>query len=450
VSVEGKVGRIIPRGKNQGKMDRMKILHFSTNDHLGGAAKASYRLHRALREAGHSSRMLVRHKQSDDEDVREVPLSRWRSGFRRIFYRTYPFKKWLVPKPSYTFNLDVQPAIDTRHFHGVGPGDADVICLHWITDFLGVEDIRKTHDHFRRPLLWILMDIEPVTGGCHYSFSCDRFTGMCGKCPLLGSDRERDWSRSTWHRKRRCLQGLPITFVAPTGWVERRIRESSLFSGHPVVRIPLAIDVSVFRPVDHKTARESLGVPMGKKMIFFGSASMTDPRKGMSYLSDALRELAHRTREPGSRLKTEDILLLIAGKEGADIFHSLPFPRRELGYLEGDERLALAYQAADLFVCPSTEDAGPMMIPESMLCGTPVVAFDSGGAPDLIRSLETGYLAKHKDSADLANGILVLLGSGNLPGIRESAKETAVRLHAPQVIAGRYRTLFREITGKSE
>jgi glycosyltransferase involved in cell wall biosynthesis len=431
-------------------MDRMKILHFSTNDNLGGAAKASYRLHCALREAGHSSRMLVRYRRSDDEDVREVPLSRWGSGFRRIFYRTYPFKKWLVPKPSYTFNLDVQPAIDTRHFYGYGPGDADVICLHWITDFLGVEDVRKTHDHFRRPLLWILMDIEPITGGCHYSFGCDRFTRMCGKCPLLGSNRERDWSRSTWHRKRRYLQGLPITFVAPTGWVERRIRESSLFSGHTVARIPLAIDISVFRPIDRRAARESLGVPLEKKVIFIGSASMKDPRKGMSYLSDALRELAHRTNVPESRLRTEDILLLIAGKEGVDMFHPLPFPRRELGYLNEEVKLALAYQASDLFVCPSTEDAGPMMIPESMLCGTPVVAFDSGGAPDLIRSLETGYLAKYKDCADLANGILTLLCSGKLPGIRESAIEAAEGLHAPRVIAERYATLVRELTGESE
>jgi glycosyltransferase involved in cell wall biosynthesis len=91
-----------------------------------------------------------------------------------------------------------------------------------------------------------------------------------------------------------------------------------------------------------------------------------------------------------------------------------------------------------------------MMIPESMLCGTPVVAFDSGGAPDLIRSLETGYLAKYKDCADLANGILTLLCSGKLPGIRESAIEAAEGLHAPRVIAERYATLVRELTGESE
>ena len=47
----------------------MKVLHLATHDNLGGAARAAYRQHLALRQHGIDSRMLVRHKHSNDADV---------------------------------------------------------------------------------------------------------------------------------------------------------------------------------------------------------------------------------------------------------------------------------------------------------------------------------------------------------------------------------------------
>jgi glycosyltransferase involved in cell wall biosynthesis len=90
-----------------------------------------------------------------------------------------------------------------------------------------------------------------------------------------------------------------------------------------------------------------------------------------------------------------------------------------------------------------------MMIPESMLCGTPVVAFDTGGAPDLIRPGGTGYLARYKDSGDLAEGICRLLMDRHPGQMREEAGVTAKRLHAPDVVAARYVNLCAELSGGS-
>ena len=47
----------------------MKILQISTYDISGGAARAAYRLHQGLREIGQDCRMLVRHKESQDDTV---------------------------------------------------------------------------------------------------------------------------------------------------------------------------------------------------------------------------------------------------------------------------------------------------------------------------------------------------------------------------------------------
>jgi len=86
------------------------------------------------------------------------------------------------------------------------------------------------------------------------------------------------------------------------------------------------------------------------------------------------------------------------------------------------------------------------MIPESMLCGTPVAAFDTGGAPDLIRTGETGFLAKYRDSGDLAEGILALLSVRNTGEMREAAWAAARRLHAPDVVVARYVELCTELS----
>lgn len=83
-----------------------------------------------------------------------------------------------------------------------------------------------------------------------------------------------------------------------------------------------------------------------------------------------------------------------------------------------------------------------MMIPEALLCGTPVVAFDAGGAPDLVETMKTGYLANQKDSADLANGMRALLSLDCLSAIGQRAREAAALSHTPALVAERYTRLY--------
>lgn len=423
----------------------MNIFHFATHDVAGGAAKAAYQLHSALRNAGHVSRMIVRSKCSDDEDVRRIAsISTWRRRFRQV-KRHIPLLRENLPTATYMYNLDIEPPIDTRLFYNHQPGHVDIICLHWITGLLTVRAIKKIYDHYQCPLIWTLMDMEPITGGCHYSLGCDGFTKRCGNCSQLNTNRSKDRSHTVWRRKHRYLCDLPIVFVAPTSWIAERVRQSSLFRDHRVEIIPLPIDKTTFRPVDQRAARDLLRVPQDKKVIFFGASSIEDPRKGMAYLAEALQQLPSMMEAKNRTLSKEKVFLLAAGRKVNNLLESMPFPNRYLGYLKDDITLALAYQAADIFVCPSTEDAGPMMIPESMLCGTPVVAFNTGGAPDLIETMKSGYLAGYKDAADLANGLYTLLTADNLPAVREAAYEAAVKEHSPTTVASRHLELYSSL-----
>jgi glycosyltransferase involved in cell wall biosynthesis len=84
---------------------------------------------------------------------------------------------------------------------------------------------------------------------------------------------------------------------------------------------------------------------------------------------------------------------------------------RYLGTLRDDISLALIYAAADVFVAPSVQDNLPNAVMEALACGTPCVAFQIGGMPDLIEHKQNGYFAHPFATEDLAQGIAWVLES---------------------------------------
>lgn len=427
----------------------MRVLHFSADDLTGGAAKAASRLHSAFRRAGHQSQMVVKRKKSDDDTVSQAPppLPRpWRSRFERL-RRRLPGLRRIELTANYTFNFDLKPQIDTKSLLDGSIQQPDIICLHWISGLLNTKLIRDLFDHYRCPIVWIMADQEPMTGGCHYSFGCDGYQHECGRCPQLDSTDHHDHSHLTWQHKKKYLSEIPICFIAPTSWGANRIKESSLFRNHQVELIPYPIDTTTFRPIDRQIARDLLHLPFDKKIVFFGATYLDDRRKGMKQLVESIMKLAELI-DRGCEIERQDVFLCVAGLNGKDLISKLPFAAAYIGHLNDDLTLALAYQAADLFLCPSIEDAGPMMIPEAMLCATPVVAFNTGGAPDLIETMKTGYLAMHADATDLAQGVYTLLTRDSLSAMRAAAREAASHAHTPSVVVEKHLDLYARLKSK--
>jgi len=429
----------------------MNLLHFSNSDIRGGAAQATYQLHSMLREAGHRSVLAVRRKDSADPDVvrigtRSLGGANWSERLERS-------RAWLTggysaaPVPFRNFNCNLAPVPDLYAALNAMPRP-DVIFLHWINELLTVADIRRLARRAGCPLVWVLMDLEPIAGGCHYPGDCTRFREVCHHCPQLKVNGPKDRSWQNWREKRRQLADLPITFLAPTGWATRHLAESSLFGGHRRVQIPLPVSPSM-KPLDRNLARQVLTLPADKKIILVGSHNLQDPRKGMDRLIKAAHLIAARkTAADAPAFEKNDILFLLMGNNTRALAAELPFPTRNMGYVHSEIELALAYQAADVFASPSLEDAGPMMVSQSMQCGTPVVAFDMGIAPELITSGENGYIARLGDAADLALGLETMLAGDGSVGRR--AADVASHHHDPRRIAPLYADLLDDLTRRPE
>jgi glycosyltransferase involved in cell wall biosynthesis len=170
---------------------------------------------------------------------------------------------------------------------------------------------------------------------------------------------------------------------------------------------------------------------------------MGQARKGFASLVEALHKLPRYL--DSARLRDQPVLLMTAG--GGDFASKLdlPFPHHHLGLLGDDRSLALAYSAADLYVSPSTEDAGPMVVNESLACGTPVVAYEIGTAADEVEQGINGWLARPGDSDALAHGLARILDSNEREQLRARSREVAAASYSPANVARRYLDLYAEL-----
>ncbi len=410
----------------------MKIVHLSSGDLDGGAARGAYWLHRALRESGMDSRMLVQNKLSDDPSVLAYGTA-WQNRLARradkLPLRLYKRRQDVIFSPA-TLVRPVQRAVNA-----LAP---DIVNLHWVNDgFVSPESVAG----IRAPIVWTLRDLWPMTGGCHYAGSCTKFTAGCGACPVLGSDSPRDLSAWLHARKRRSWRATPITVVALSRWLAEQAGRSSLFAQSDIVVIPNALDVRVFRPSPREAARAALGLPQDKRLVLFGAMyPLSEPRKGFAAFARATELLA--TREQAH--STEAVVF--GNLRGAQ--PELGLKAHYLGALSEDAALALAYAAADVTVMPSLEEAFGKVAMESLACGTPVVCFEGGGPADIVDHFQNGYLARHGDAADLAAGIEAMLDA-DAPALARAALDKVHSQYTFEHQAGQYAQLYERVLGST-
>ena len=414
----------------------MKILHLSTSDLDGGASRAAYRLHEGLKKIALDSQMLVRAKDSIDSNVIAD-----KSFFTKLGPPTNSFPLRFYPQRQKT-RFSAQWFRDTI-CRRVKELDPDVIVLHWICNgFIQIETLAK----FEKPIIWTLHDMWPLTGGCHYNGDCKRFQESCGNCPQLKSSRSWDLSRWVWQRKAKAWKGLNLTIVSPSKWLADQALSSSLFSNLRIEVIPYGLNLQKYQPIPQQIARQILQLSLDKKLILFGASPGTtgDPRKGFQFLESALQLLRKSCQK-------DEIELVIFGAGDSQNSRELAFKARYLGQFNDDISLSLIYAAADVFVAPSVQDNLPNTIIEALACGTPCVAFNIGGMPDMIDHLQNGYLAKPFKTEDLAKGIVwVLSDKDRLSQLRHQARSKVEREFFLELQASRYLSLFEQLTNKKQ
>ena len=406
----------------------MKILHVIAGSLNGGAARGAFWLHEGLRSQGIDSKVLTKFPANIENTIPITPPNRLKRVRLKIEYRIenyflsqYPDRKNIIFSTGRIGN-DITVIPEYK--------EADIIHLHWINNnMLSIKDIGK----MKKPIVWTLRDMWPMTGGCHYPMDCTNYQTGCGNCEQLNSTNASDLSSAILDKKKKSFP-KDMQLVGISRWISAMAQNSDLFKKFDIRTISNNINTNDFIPIDKNIAKKILGLDTKKKVILVGSTNIKDFYKGFGKFIEAL-----------DSLNTEKYYLCFFGTFDQKLGKLLKFEYKSFGYLNDIISLRLLYSAADVFVSPSIMEAFGKTITESMSCGTPVVCFDATGPKDIVDHKSTGYLATPFDSADLAKGIEWVLDAENYDELCTNARKKVLEKFDSKIVAKQYLKLYKEI-----
>ncbi|MCF8069591.1 MAG: glycosyltransferase [Desulfobacterales bacterium] len=412
----------------------MKITHISHSDLSGGAARAAFRLHRALQMSGHSSRMLVQKKVSDDllvsgpKNYLEKFISLAEIFLGEQYTRLQHTENTAPHTPSCGFPFGAHSFLKEI-------SQSDVAHLHWFRETPTLATIGRITE----PVIWTLHDMWAFCGAEHYTSDNDsaRWRNGYTKNNRSGNDKGFDIDRWTWCRKKKHWQH-PLHIITPSNWLAECASQSALMHSWPIHVIPNALNIDVFKPLNKSYARNVFNLPQDTNLILFGALKGgNDPRKGFSLLLSSLKKLFPS--------KSQKHICVIFGESKPENPPNINVPLHWTGPLTDEHSLALLYNAADVMVVPSRQENLPQTGTEAQACGCPVVAFNTTGLPDVVAHKESGYLAHPFDPNDLAHGIQwVLNDKERYNKLSDTARTRAVTLWAPSVVVPQYIDIYQQ------
>ena len=414
---------------------RMKIAHF-TSELTGGAGVAAQRLNDALRRQGVDSRLYYESG---------LPLV---AGCQRVFENQSFTRRNLAALALAWRNRRNAPGclvtsprwIRRTPLQDFGPRP-DVVNLHWISRWIDQPSFFASLP-LDLPVVWSLHDMNPFTGGCQHAGDCERFTNHCQDCPQLKNPGPRDDAFRFFEIKKGCYAGRNLHVISSSDWMSAQARRSALLRhARSFHTIPLGLDIQAFNPIDKSSARQALAIDNERFVVGFACADFSNHNKGGALLVEALHALSNKAK----------ITLLVFGAG------KLPdsggrYQLIELGSVNSPHLQSLFYSACDVFAAPSRIESFGLTALEAMACGTPVVAFHTGGLVDVVADGETGLLESRVGSVGALRDQLdwMLQHPTERQNMGLAARQRVEKQFASTLMARRYVELYNRLLGSSE
>lgn len=266
----------------------------------------------------------------------------------------------------------------------------DIVHIHNLNDqYVNEYRLLKYLSKHKIKVVITLHSEQMYTGTCGYALECEQYVyGGCKKCPhiYLSTSSHIDKTMKAFKKLNTAYQMFKVDnllFTSCTPWLKGR-GDSSVLIGRFNNKVILnGGDDSVFKPIspdERNKTRKKYNLPLNKKIILHVNPRADDPIKGYQYLN----ELAD--------LISSDSCICVVGKipqnstKKENVIH--------LGEIRDATTLAKLYASSDVTIMLSSRECFPMVIIESLLCGTPVVAFECGG-PDKCYPSNIALFSEH-------------------------------------------------------
>ena len=405
--------------KNKKPLSVNSIAVVNTFDTHGGAAKIAYELTSRLR-VDYDVQLYVKYKNSN---------SNW---INKLVELNYSFIEEVLRRESFERGW-----IELTGFHG------KQLLKDSFYSQTSVVHLHNLHGEFfspalfnvlfrRKKVIWTLHDESFITGHCSCTFNCIRWKNGCGDCPDLSiyPTVKYDNTKKVLAQKKKWILDIQPIVVCPSKWLANRVK-IAYPSLKKIMVIPNGINTEIFKPVSKEEARGILGLPLNKKIVLFvAEFSTNNPFKGGAIIRNLIADSSF----------TELVFITVGGDNTSGYMNHITYP-----YIDKDTDLSLLYAASDVLLYPTQADNLPLVVLESMSCGTPVIASSLGGIPEIIIHNENGMLVEYfkKESAfkDALHAYLSL-DEENLNRLKLNARETICSDFELLQMVDRYKTIY--------
>ncbi|MGE5402771.1 MAG: glycosyltransferase [Ignavibacteriales bacterium] len=395
----------------------MNIVHINTEDYLGGAARVAYRLSESQCQKGHNPVMFVGSRKSQDApfeiyDVFEKqPTSYHALENAGLLYYSYQKSHGLTGF-SKVKNADI------LHLHNLHGGYFNPFSLIFLSA--------------AKPLVWTLHDMQAITGHCAHSLDCNKWETGCGNCQSLNTYPAIpiDTTSRLYNDKKLIYKNIFVNLVSPSYWLKSKI-EKSILSKHSVEVIHNGVNTSVFKPLNKKEIRAKHKIPDNVLIVgCVAQGGVQNEWKGGYYAAEVIKSITERNKNV--------VFLNIgaSGDSGVPYIVNIPF-------IADETMLNEVYSLLDVFLFTSIAENCPLVILEALSCGIPIVSFNTGGVPELVRNGIDGFITGYKNTSEAIHYLEKILQDDKLRmDMGKNARENAVTNFDHDLIAARYEKLY--------
>ena len=415
----------------------MTILNLSTTNKQGAGLFASY-FNNLLIANGYDSYLVVKNLDGRLENLNTFEYKHKKYEYIFDKYKRSKLRKKFkdsdfVEKYIFYNKYEQTSCYSSKSILSLLPQKPDIIFIHWVSGFINYRLIKELRKKTNAQVIILMIDNAPITGGCHYPWDCNGYMYACENCPAINTDK--NLAHKNYLFKQKYIENNEkIIAFSHTDFA--RLKSSSLFINNPKFLLIASVNQHKYKPVIDENRyidiKQKFKISTKKPLILIAATFLDEERKGMKYLLNALENI-----------NKNDFQLLIVGNNNLDV---KKYNHQVLGYLNEDELIEV-FQIVDVFVCPTVEDSGPIMINQSIMTGTPVVAFKTGVAENIIIDNETGYLADKGDYTEFANGIKKIISQNELDRIKmkQNCRDFALKTFSEEVFLENIKTVIAKV-----
>ena len=406
-----------------------RVLHLSTYGANSGAGVAALRLLEAERSYGLDAELLLMAPNSE-------PLAGVHAlGNDRRLYRAWQCKLWSERAFVALLNGFNREQTFKTSLGRLG------ISMRALRPYLAKVDL--IHLHWTQHAFLSLRTLEelcklglPVVITLHDYWWAQGIEQMATKPGELSAPLRR-LDRRVQQRKAELMAHYPIHWVTVSSSLANEVSRSSIVPRLGISTIGNVLSAQYYQQAQSQGSRTTN--EQRPYQILFVATRVDDPIKGWSYLTEAMRLLADLAGEQRAQMQ----LTLVGALSDHTLLKQIPIPIQHLGSISDAERLRSLYAESSVLISTSERESFGQTLLESLACGTPVIARDSGGPADIVIDGVNGALAAHDTPQEMATALWQHFTEATAYQ-PEACRASSLRF-APTAIAQQYAQLYAQL-----